>query len=74
MSINVRERGTVGCAYYVAREEKLYCMEDVKLGGAEIVQACKYTTSLDISKTSSLISPSESVYQSDSHSHSIQRR
>lgn len=51
MAINVRERGTVGCAYYVAREEKLYCMEDVKLGGAEIVQACKYTTSLDISKT-----------------------
>ncbi|TKX25294.1 MutS domain V-containing protein 1 [Elsinoe australis] len=41
MAINVRERGTVGCAYYVAREEKLYCMEDVKLGGAEIVQALK---------------------------------
>ncbi|KAF2154784.1 DNA mismatch repair protein MSH5 [Myriangium duriaei CBS 260.36] len=41
MAMNVRERGTVGCAYYVAREEKLYCMEDMKLGGVEAVQALK---------------------------------
>ena len=39
MAVDVRERGTVGCAYYVAAEEKLYFMEDVKLGGADIVEA-----------------------------------
>lgn len=39
MAVDVRSRGTVGCAYYVAREEKLYFMEDVKLGGADIVEA-----------------------------------
>lgn len=39
MAINVRERGTVGCAYYIARDEKLLCMEDMRLGGAEAVQA-----------------------------------
>ncbi|KAG8626256.1 hypothetical protein KVT40_005201 [Elsinoe batatas] len=41
MAINVKERGSVGCAYYVARDEKLYCMEDVKQGGPEIVDALK---------------------------------
>lgn len=39
MAVNLTDRGTVGCAYYVAREEKLYFMEDVKLGGADIVDA-----------------------------------
>jgi len=39
MAVDVRSRGTVGCAYYVAREEKFYFMEDVKLGGADIVEA-----------------------------------
>jgi len=37
MAANLTERNTVGCAYYVAREEKLYFMEDFKLGGANIV-------------------------------------
>lgn len=41
MAIDLRDRGTVGCCYYVAMEEKLYLMEDVKHGGLEIVQACK---------------------------------
>lgn len=41
MAVDIRERGTVGCSYYVAREEKLYFMEDVKLGGPEVVDACK---------------------------------
>ena len=40
MAVDVRSRGTVGCAYYVAREERLHFMEDVKLGGADIVEAC----------------------------------
>ncbi|KAL9597285.1 MAG: hypothetical protein Q9219_005266 [cf. Caloplaca sp. 3 TL-2023] len=38
MAVDLRDRTTVGCAYYVAREEKLYMMEDVKFGGIEIVE------------------------------------
>lgn len=41
MAVELRDHGTVGCAYYVAREEKLYLMEDVKLGGITVVDACK---------------------------------
>lgn len=33
--------GTIGCAYYVAREEKLYLMQDIKFGGLEIVDTLK---------------------------------
>ena len=43
MGVNLTDRGTVGCAYYVARTETLYFMEDVKLGGADVVDACKYS-------------------------------
>jgi DNA mismatch repair protein MSH5 len=39
MAINVTERQTVGCAYYVAREEKLYFMEDARSGGANMVDS-----------------------------------
>ncbi|KAL8718148.1 MAG: hypothetical protein Q9225_004683 [Loekoesia sp. 1 TL-2023] len=41
MAVDLRDRGTVGCAYYVAREEKLYMMEDVRFGGIEIVETCE---------------------------------
>lgn len=41
MAVDVRERGTVGCAYYIAAEEKLCFMEDIKLGGPDIVDARK---------------------------------
>lgn len=43
MAIDLRDRGTVGCCYYVAREEKLYLMEDAKHGGLEVVKACEGT-------------------------------
>ncbi|KAL8732568.1 MAG: hypothetical protein Q9181_003910 [Wetmoreana brouardii] len=39
MAVDLRDGGTVGCAYYVAREEKLYMMEDVRLGGVNVIQA-----------------------------------
>jgi len=39
MAVDLRGRGRVGCSYYVAREEKLYFMEDVQLGGIEIVES-----------------------------------
>ncbi|KAF2093029.1 hypothetical protein NA57DRAFT_81710 [Rhizodiscina lignyota] len=41
MAVDMRGRGDVGCAYYVAREETLYFMEDVKAGGADIVDGLK---------------------------------
>jgi DNA mismatch repair protein MSH5 len=40
MAIDMKEHGTVGCAYYVAREERLFCMEDTIHGGIETVEAC----------------------------------
>ena len=41
MAVDLRDRGTVGCCYYIAREEKLYLMEDIKSGGIEVVDTCK---------------------------------
>ena len=42
MSVDLSPRGTVGCCYYVAREEKLYFMEDVQFGDVEVIEARKY--------------------------------
>lgn len=39
MAVDIRNKGTVGCSYYVAREEKLYFMEDMKLGGTAVVES-----------------------------------
>ncbi len=37
MAVDLRDRGTVGCCYYIARQEKLYMIEDVKSGGIEVI-------------------------------------
>lgn len=37
MAVDMTLRGTVGCCYYVAREEKLYFMEDIQIGDVDIV-------------------------------------
>lgn len=39
MAVDMRDKGTVGCCYYVAKEEKLYMMDDVKSGGIEVIDA-----------------------------------
>ncbi|KAI9685968.1 MAG: MutS protein msh5 [Bathelium mastoideum] len=39
MAVDLRDCSTVGCCYYVARDEKLYFMEDVKLGSADNVDS-----------------------------------
>lgn len=44
MAVDLRGRGTVGCAYYVAREEKLYMMEDIRFGGIEVIETCMTDT------------------------------
>lgn len=70
MAIDLRERGTVGCCYYVAMEEKLYLMEDVKHGGLEIVQACK-TIILRIQRSSAIDFGHVSEITNRTHDHSL---
>ncbi|KAI5203627.1 hypothetical protein E4T39_04014 [Aureobasidium subglaciale] len=41
MAVDMTLRGTVGCAYYIAAQEKLYFMEDVELGGPDVIEALK---------------------------------
>src|SRR3954466_6934493 len=41
MAVDMKERDTVGCAYYVAREEKLYLMGDIKMADLEIIDLLK---------------------------------
>lgn len=40
VAIHLKEKGTVGCAYYVAAEERLLCMEEVSGGGMDIIERC----------------------------------
>ena len=35
MAVDIREHGKVGCAYYIAGEERLLCMEEVVGGGTD---------------------------------------
>ncbi|KAL6718082.1 chaperone ATPase hsp78 [Lecanora helva] len=41
LCVDMRNRGTVGCCYYVAREQKLYVMAEVAYGGIEVIQTCE---------------------------------
>lgn len=43
MAVDMTTRGTVGCAYYVAADEKLYFMEDVEMGGPDVVEARQWS-------------------------------
>jgi DNA mismatch repair protein MSH5 len=43
LAVTLTDRGTIGCAYYVARNETLYFMEDVQMGDANMVDSCKTT-------------------------------
>jgi hypothetical protein len=53
MAIDIRDRDTVGCAYYVAQQQSLICMEDIVGGGTEVLDVLK----LDIQPTILLVSP-----------------
>ena len=44
MAIDLRNRDTVGCCYYVAREEKLHFMGDVKFGGMDVIDTRELPT------------------------------
>jgi DNA mismatch repair protein MSH5 len=41
MSVDMTPHQTVGCCYYVARDEKLFFMEDIQLGDADVVEALR---------------------------------
>jgi DNA mismatch repair protein MSH5 len=41
MAVDLTPRGTVGCCYYVARDEKLYFMEDIQCAEVDVVDARK---------------------------------
>ena len=41
MAIEMKERGSIGCAHYIAREEKLFLMEDIRMAGLDIVDTLK---------------------------------
>lgn len=41
LAVDMKERGTIGCAYYVAKEEKLCLMQDIKLAGLDVVDTLK---------------------------------
>ncbi|KMP04127.1 ATP binding / damaged DNA binding [Coccidioides immitis RMSCC 3703] len=38
MAIDMKDRGTVGCSYYVAEQKKLYIVEDIVSGGMDVVE------------------------------------
>jgi DNA mismatch repair protein MSH5 len=40
MAVDMRS-GTIGCSYYIAREEKLCLMQDIKFGGLDIIDTLK---------------------------------
>ncbi|KAK0104513.1 MutS protein msh5 [Cadophora gregata] len=41
MAIDLKDGGTIGCAYYAAREEKLFMVADVKMAGLDIIDTLK---------------------------------
>jgi DNA mismatch repair protein MSH5 len=41
MAVDMTPRGTVGCCYYVAREEKLFFMEDIQFGNVDVVDTLR---------------------------------
>ena len=41
MAVDVKEKGRVGCAYYVSRAERLLCMEDSPKAGIDMIERCR---------------------------------
>lgn len=43
LAVDVKEKGTVGCCFYSASDERLKILSDAQLGGKEFVDMCKST-------------------------------
>ncbi|KAI9673524.1 MAG: MutS protein msh5 [Trizodia sp. TS-e1964] len=48
MAIDMKDRGSIGCSYYLARKKTLYLMEGVKLGDLEIVDTRESVPSIKL--------------------------
>ena len=44
MAIDVRDRGNVGCCYYIAKTQQIAILSDVQGGGLGIVENCTFCT------------------------------
>ncbi|OAG34975.1 hypothetical protein AYO21_10862 [Fonsecaea monophora] len=52
MAVDIKGKGEIGCAYYIAGEERLLCMEEVVGGAADVVDTLK----LDLQPTTVILS------------------
>ena len=41
MALEMRDKGTIGCSYYVARDETLFFMEDLRMGTDALIEQLK---------------------------------
>jgi hypothetical protein len=41
LAIDIKEKGRIGCAYYIAAEGTLLCMEDIYGGGSDVADTCE---------------------------------
>ncbi|OKL60144.1 hypothetical protein UA08_04558 [Talaromyces atroroseus] len=41
MAVDMREKGTVGCCFYIAREERLSILSDTQYGGKDLIDTLK---------------------------------
>lgn len=41
LALDLKNKDTIGCCYYVASDERLYFMGDIKLADMSVVGACK---------------------------------
>lgn len=41
MAVDIKEKGTVGCCFYIAREERLGILGDVQFGEENLIDICK---------------------------------
>lgn len=41
MALDIRDNNKLGCAWYIAREEKMYLIEDVPGGGLPVAEICE---------------------------------
>lgn len=42
MAVDIKEKGTVGCCFYIAREERLGILSDIQFGGKDFIDMCKF--------------------------------
>lgn len=41
MAVDIKEKGTVGCCFYISREDRLGILSDVQFGGKTLIDMCK---------------------------------